>query len=136
MTMANEPPTGLLIDKYKEIEAYIDQKEKALKEHLAPYREGMQKIEDTLFARLTAENAQSFKSAATGAIAYKQRWTSTKVADRDKWVEWVFNNWDTALPMLTNHVGKDAVLAYAEENKALPDGIGFDSGWKVIVRKG
>ena len=75
------------------------------------------------------------KSIKCGAVtAFRQRWTAAKVADREAFMDFVFDGRREGF--LTSHISKDAVTEYMEgHNGQLPPGVDYTSGYKTVFRR-
>lgn len=87
---------------------------------VAKLDENMTKIENALLKYFDQQGTDSAKSAAHGT-AYITHRTNAKIEDREKFLDYVFDN--DAREMLSNTVNKTTVLEYEEEHGELPPGI-------------
>jgi hypothetical protein len=124
-----------MIDTYIMTRDYIDQETKEFEERMKKYKERLNKMEAWMLERLQTEGQQSAKSAS-GNTCYRITRTSIKVADKEKWLDWLLGHWEEAPAMLTAHVAKDGVMAWREQNDNLPAGLDLTHIATVQFRKG
>lgn len=100
------------------------------------YKEAMTAIEQAVSEQLIkdagSENGNYAIKTEQGT-AYRQKWTQAKVADREEFLDFVFDGRQEGF--LTNHVSKDAVTEYIEQTGAVPPGLDFTQGYKTLFRK-
>jgi hypothetical protein len=126
------PSPSDVICQYLKIRNYIDAQQKAFDTSMEPYRNALEQLENYMATLALEEVGPSGKwSHATPAgTAYRKLYTSTKVADRDTWFDFVFDGRRDGF--LTTHVAKDAVTEYIDQNGATPPGLDISSGYKII----
>ena len=102
-------------------------------EKLKPYDEALDAIENALLYIMRDLGVDSIKSNEFGT-AYKKKAVSFSVNDRSAWLRFVIGgeHWD----MLTNHIAKEALEAFLEQNDNVPpEGVDIREVLKVQVRK-
>lgn len=119
-----------LIKHYLDLKDYKTELERAHKETLAVYDQGMQAILDELKSRMTMEDV-GFKGKH--GTVYKSTTMLARVSDRTAFLEFVFstNNSD----FLTSAVSKEAVREYLEEHAHAPPGIKVDHMEQIRIRR-
>ena len=123
-----------LIEKYVSMRDFIDVKKKAFEDITKPYKAGMDTIETALLARLVERGADNTKTDA--GTAYKVEHVNVKVVDREKFVEFIMQEWETiGNEMLLAAPQKDAVRQYVDSNGRSPPGIEVSYFTDVNVRK-
>ena len=134
-TMSNREITDKdLIEKYVSMRDLIAVKKKAFEEITKPYKAGMDTIEQALLARLVERGADNTKTDA--GTAYKVEHVNVKVVDREKFVEFIMQEWETiGNEMLLAAPQKDAVRQYVDSNGRSPPGIEVSYFTDVNVRK-
>ena len=89
-------------------------------------------IEGLLADEINRLEGQSIKTEM--GTAYRSTVTSFKVADRDAWLDFVFQN--NQRDMLTAHTAKDAVKEYMETNGGTPPpGLNMTQIYKINVKR-
>jgi phage host-nuclease inhibitor protein Gam len=89
MSASNSTPTvGAMIDKVKELEAYIAAEMAAVTERLAPFQQAVDCLTGAIKQYLLDNGAQNVKSEG-GFTAYLSRPLSVKVVDRDAFLSFV-----------------------------------------------
>ncbi len=100
------------------------------------YKEAMKAIEDTMSERMIANGGgenENYSVKTPQGTAYRQKWTQAKVADREEFMDFVFDGRQEGF--LTNNVSKDAVAEYIEQTGAVPPGLDWTFGYKTLFRK-
>ena len=106
------------------------------KAQIAPYEAAMEALENAMTAKLLALGPDEGKRniSTNAGVAFRQKWTSVRVEDRDSWLDFVFNI--DGKQFITTHVAKDAVTEWIDEhNGNLPPGIKYEAGYKTIIRR-
>lgn len=111
---------------YVKLRDEIKEIEKRHKEELRPYREGLETIEGLLMKALHEAGADSMKTPS--GTAYKQAWSSAKVQDWQRVLDYAVEN--ERFDLFERRVSK----AVAEEIGEVP-GLVFERGVKVNVRR-
>jgi len=101
------------------------------REELAPIKALMAKIEARMLEHMNDEGATSIKTEA--GTAYKAVRTSTSVADRSAFMDFVIEH--EAWEFLETRANKSAVVAYKEEHDDLPPGLNWREQVVVNFRR-
>ncbi len=126
------PTTADLIGRYIHLRDHIDTMQKDFELQLQPYREAMQAIEGAVTDEINRLDGQSIKTDR--GTAFRQEWTSIKVADRELWLDWVFDGRHEGF--ITSAVPKDAVKEFQEMHAgSAPPGVDVTRGYKTVFRK-
>ena len=120
MSDTGVPTIGQMIDKYKELETYIEAEEAAYAERMKPYTTAIATIKNACLAELQRTGQQNAKSE-NGGTAYQQEILSVKVDNQDTLFDYVSKSGNWA--MVTLAPVKDAVKQYREAHAADPPGI-------------
>ena len=108
---------GDAIEKFKEIEAYVEAETEKFNATMKPWKEAMAVIENAVRQELLDQNLNSFKSDA--GTAYLSRVLSVKVDNSEKFLEFVKQgNWD----FLDARVRKEPVKKWMDEHSAEIEG--------------
>lgn len=128
--MTTPTPTEC-IAQYIKIRNYIDAQTKAFNEQMKAYSDAMEKLEAHMASLALAEVGPSGKwSLATpSGTAFRKLTTSIKVADRDAWMDFIFDGRREGF--ITNHVPKDAVAEYIEQHDTQPPGLDISSAYRI-----
>lgn len=125
------PTAQELIKEYIRLRTSVYKMTNKYEKAIAPYRQGMDLIENLLNAEINRLDGQGIKTKA--GTAFRSTTTSFKVADRDTWFNWVFEHGHR--DMLTANVARDAVKEYMEHNgNVMPPGLNLTTIYKIIVR--
>lgn len=127
-----------LIAKYIALRDHWGAAQTAFDAQMKPYKDGMEAIEGALTAHLLSlsEGDEGKRNVSIPGVgtAFRQQWTSAKIADRETFLDFVIDN--NERQFLTAHVAKEAVKEYLDEHQgALPPGVDWSTGYKTIVRK-
>ena len=119
-----------LIGQYIKIRNFIDSETKKFEASMETYRAAMTSIENHMLGVLNAQaDGEGKSSIATPAgTCFRKIFTSIKVADRDAWMDFVFDGRREGF--LTNHISKDAVSEYMEQFSAQPPGLEIATFYK------
>lgn len=100
-----------------------------------PFKETITANEGKLLAMLNEQCLESIRADA--GTAYKSTITSYKIADRDKVLDLIMDNWEAfGSEMLQFSVQKDAVKNYQQEHEGkLPEGLTSDSFVRLNIRR-
>lgn len=127
-----KPSAAQLIKKYVECRDSIATITERYEKELLPYKNGMILIEGLLADEINRLEGQSIKTEM--GTAYRSTVISFKVADRDAWLDFVFQN--NQRDMLTTHTAKDAVKEYMETNGGTPPpGLNMTQIYKINVKR-
>ena len=101
-------------------------------EELKPYIASMTLIENVLMEEINRLEGQSIKTQF--GTAYRSTVTSFRVADREIWLDFVFNG--NHRDFLTANVSKDAVKDWMEEKDETPPGLNVTQLYRMNIRAG
>lgn len=124
-----------LIQKYVFVRDHIAAENKRFGEYMAPYNKELEDIGNKLLEMLNEQKCENFKTEF--GTAYKSTIMNTKVADRDKLVDFSLDNWDAiGNELLLINVQKDAVRQHMEGNNGHPPpGVEVGFFTRVNIRK-
>ncbi len=126
------PTTADLIGRYIQIRDHIDQMQKDFEVKLEPYKSAMQAIEGAVTEEINRLDGQAIRTDQ--GTAFRQEWTSIKVADREMWLDFVFDGRREGF--ITSAVPKDAVKEHMDMNAgSAPPGVDVTRGYKTVFRK-
>lgn len=130
-------PSDQLVAKYIEYRDFVARKQAEFDEAMKPYTSAMEMIQNEIHARLNADGLDNIKTAA--GTAYKSNTLSVKVADRQTFFDYVFQNPATARQMaelfFTANIAKDPVKEFLEQHQAPPPGVDVTTVTKVLFRR-
>lgn len=131
-----------LIAEHRKIADHLTVQAKAFAEYSAPYKERQDFIENRLFSALVqmnqgkAEGKRASISTDAGT-AYLSTIVTPKVVDKEKFLDWTLDNWDTYGGML--QIGAPQKAAFEEfqdkNNGALPPFTEISSFTRVNIRR-
>lgn len=124
-----------LIQKYISVRDHIAAENKRYSEYIAPYNKEMDDIGNQLLAMLNEQKCENFKTEF--GTAYKSTLMNAKVADRDKFIDFAFDNWDAiGNELLIVSAQKDAIRQHMEGNNGQPPpGVEVGFFTRVNIRK-
>lgn len=105
-----------IIGRYIKTRDFIAKKTLEFEEFLSPYNKSLIALEGAITQVMIEQGHESIKTE--NGTAYRTRIMSTKVADRDSFLDFVFNGNERAF--ITNAITKDAVKDYMEEHQNNP----------------
>jgi hypothetical protein len=120
-----------IISKYIEIRDFKKREADAFAERMKPYDQALQTLAGAA-ALLAKQTGQSALKANSGT-AFPTTQLRVKNADREKFLDWVFQN--NAREFLTAHVSKEAVKQYLEDSDVPPPGIEIETSIEWQFRK-
>lgn len=118
---------------------FLEKEAEAQAKHVAPHIKKQTMVQNELHARLLQRNpnwqpGMKASGSAGGGTFFLKTSTSTKVADRQAFFDYVIEN--NATNLLTAHVAKEGIEEYQKEhNDALPPGVTIDRFAQLQVRK-
>ena len=130
--MNAQPSHADCIGQYIKLRNFIAARQEAFDKEMEPYVAAMKALEDWgggVLNQLAGDDDAKASLATPQGTMYRKKTLSLKVADRDKWFEFIFAD-DNNVRFLTAAVSKDEVVDYMEKYKAAPPGI--ETAW---VRK-
>lgn len=124
-----------LVTEHQTIKAHLDVQSKLFSEYCKPYNEELDAIATTIQAAMTEQGVKSFKTDTGTAIL--STITTPKVIDKEKFLDWVLDNWDDYGAML--QIGapqKDALQEYQDANEnRLPPAVDVSTFVRFSIRK-
>ena len=111
-----------LIAEHNKLDDYITAENKRFAEHIKPVKERLAAIEAELQNQLNALNAGKPESkrasiSTEAGTAYLSTIMTPKVADKEKYLDWVLDAWDSRGAMLQiGQPQKDALREYMDTN--------------------
>src|SRR5258708_3213443 len=129
MGMNSQPTHADCIGQYIKLRNFIAARQEAFDAEMAPYHDAMKALEDWgggILNQLAGDEDDKASLATPQGTMYRKKTLSLKVADREKWFEFVFAD-DNNVRFLTAAVSKDEVVDYMEKYKAAPPGI--ETAW-------
>lgn len=123
-----------VIAQYIKLRNKVDELTKKHTAELAPYLAAMKTLEDYGSAMLIAQGGEEGKAniVTPSGTMYRKRWTSIKVADREKWFGFVAEDWDNRQNMLTTAVAKKEIEEFIEKYDAKPPGLDMSRGYNTL----
>lgn len=127
-----EVTIGAMIDRYKEIEAYVDAEQADHDKRIKPYLDAMKLINAQVLGHLQANGMQNYKTEE-GNCAYQQTIMSAKVDNRAEFLQFAAEHVD----FLQAGVMKEPVKDYLDKNNGTPPpGVKVEFITKCNIRKG
>lgn len=124
-----------LIKQYHQLNAWIEAEMKRLDEYFKPHKEKLDQIKNQLLAMANELKVDSFPTDY--GTAYKSTIVTPKITDKEKYLDWVLENWNDVGDML--QVGapqKKAVEAYMQEHDGkLPPFVEISSFTRMNINK-
>lgn len=126
------PTIGELIDKYKELETYVEAEDEAYNKRMKPFKDGINTIKQAALAELQRTGQQNAKSE-NGGTAYQQTILSVKVDKPDVFIQFVRDNdrWD----MLSPGALKEPVREFLDKTSTPPPGLLTEFITKCNIRR-
>lgn len=124
-----------LVARHQEIRAHIDAQDALYNAYKKPYLDEQIDIQGKIHEMMLAQGVKSFKTDTGTAIL--STITTPKVADKEKYLDWVLEHWDQYGAMLQiSAPQKDALQEYmdANENK-LPPFVTVENFVRFSIRK-
>src|ERR1700675_92672 len=125
-----------LVAEHNRLDDFISAETKRFTEHLKPTKTRIDEIKSILLGMLNEQKANSF--ATDAGTCYISTITTPKVIDRDKYLDFVNEHWESIGNELLQ-VGtpqKDALKQYLEDNKNQPPpGIEVNYFNRVNIRR-
>lgn len=126
-----KPSVAHLVERYLFCREQIKICTKTYEENILKYQNGIKLAEILLLEELNRVEGQNIKTEH--GTVYRKVITSFTVADREAWLDFVFEN--NQRDMLTAHVAKEAVKEYLETNGGTPPpGLNMTRIYNVNVR--
>ena len=131
MLKKTAPTAADLIAKYIELRDTIARLTDEHEAKLKPYTNGLQLIEGLLTEEINRLDGQAIKTQH--GTAYRSTVTQFRVADRELWLNYVFDN--DRRDFLTTNVSKEAVKEHLDTTKEQLPGLTMTTIWKTLVRR-
>ena len=126
-----KPSVAQLVERVLFCRKQIAVHTEAYEKEILKYQNGIQLCEGLLMEELNRVEGQNIKTEH--GTVYRSTLVSFKVADRDAWLDFVFQN--NQRDMLTLHTTKDAVKEYMETNGGTPPpGVNMTQIYKINIR--
>jgi hypothetical protein len=135
MVQSNEPTADSLVAEHVRLDDWVKAETKWFGEHLKGAKDRLSEIEDQLQAFMLQQKIDSVR--ADSGTAYISTIMNLKIEDREKYLDFVNENWDTyGNEMLLASVQKDATKHYMQDHAGAPPP-GVTIGWfqRVNVRR-
>lgn len=124
-----------LVSEHQQIKAHLEAQEKIFSEYKKPYNAQLELIQAQITATMTEQGIKSFKTDTGTAIL--STIVAPKVIDKEKFLDFVLEDWDNRGAML--QIGapqKDALQEYMDtHNGALPPSVETSSIVRFSIRK-
>jgi hypothetical protein len=132
-----------LIEKYLKLKDHCAAQSKQFQEYLKPFNEQMVEIENKLLAMLHDLNknkpdAKKAMLSCDSGTAYLSTIVSPKITERDKYIDFVLDNWDSVGNAMLQLAApqKDAVEEYLTAHEGqLPPGVTTSAFTRVNIRR-
>jgi hypothetical protein len=119
------------VAQYVKLRDLIKLKEKKHKEELAPYKDGLEKLNSVLLNHLNTVGANSVNTDE--GTVYRTEKNSAALSDPAAFMSYVIGN--AAYDLLDRKANVTAVTAFIQENGTQPPGVNFSSIYVVGVRR-
>lgn len=130
-------PTDIasLVSRHQEIKAHVEAQSKLFSEYCKPYNEEMEQIQALITSAMTEQGIKSFKTDTGTAIL--STIVTPKILDKEKYLDWVLDDWNNRGAMLQIGAPQKAALdEYMDANNgALPPNIETSSILRFSIRK-
>ena len=124
-----------LVEKRQQLRTHLEAQQNAFNEYSKPYREQIEQIDAQLTATMTERGMKSFKTDHGTAILTTT--ITPKITDKEKYLDWVLEDWDHRGSML--QIGaplKEGLTEFMDANNgALPPNIETSSIVRFSIRK-
>ena len=124
-----------LVEERQQLRAFLETQEKAFQDYAKPYREKIEQLDAQLTATMTEQGLKSFKTDHGTAILTTT--ITPKITDKEKYLDWVLEDWDHRGSML--NIGaplKEGLTEYMDANEGhLPPNIETSSITRFSIRK-
>jgi len=124
-----------LVAQYQQIKLHVEQQSKLFADYCKPYNEQIEQIGSTIQAAMIEQGVKSVKTDTGTAIL--STITTPKVIDREKFLDFVLEDWDNRGAMLQiSAPQKDALQEYQDaNNNTLPPGTDVSTFTRFSIRK-
>ena len=123
----------MVIAKFIETRDLIAEKNKALKVELTALKDLQEKRTNWLKGELDKLGVDSFKTKA--GTCFVDMKDSATVADGEKFMNWIHEEWEERRGFLQNSVAKGAVKQRLEDGEVLPPGVKYTKFKDVKIRR-
>lgn len=133
--LPSDPAT--LIAARVQLNAWLTSEAKKMSDYFAPYRQRLQELDQQLLACSIQQKWENFKTEH--GTAYRQTTLTPKIEDRDKFLDFCLENWDTVgnALMQLRAPAVEAFREYMDANqKAFPPGTTGTFDTHINIRKG
>ncbi len=89
----NKLDPATLIAARVQLNAWLTSEGKKMSDYFAPYRQRLQELDNQLLAASNEQKWENFKTEH--GTAYRQTTLTPKIEDRDKFLDFCLDNWDT-----------------------------------------
>ena len=129
------PDIASLVLEYQQLKASHEADQKKFNDHWKPALEKLDKLAQTIQGAMTEQGIKSFKTDTGTAIL--STITTPKILDKEKFLDFVLENWDAYGAML--QIGapqKDALQEYMDANEnRLPPAVDVTLFTRFSIRK-
>ena len=124
-----------LIEERQKIKAYLAKESARFNDHCKPFNERMQKIDAELLDMMHKQGVESYKTEH--GTAYMSTIVTPSITDKEKYLDFVLENWDKWGAMLQIGAPQKATLqTYMDENGGrLPPFVETSSMVRLNVRQ-
>lgn len=132
--LPSDPAT--LIAARVQLNAWLTSESKKMSDYFAPYRQRLQELDQQLLACSIQQKWENFKTEH--GTAYRQTTLTPKIEDRDKFLDFCLENWDTVgnALMQLRAPAVEAFREYMDANqKAFPPGTTGTFDTHINIRK-
>lgn len=124
-----------LVAEHQQIKTHLEAQEKLFSDYKKPYNERIEQIQGAITAAMTEQGIKSFKTDTGTAIL--STIVTPKILDKEKYLDWVLEDWDNRGAML--QIGapqKNALDEFMDANEGrLPPNIETSSILRFSIRK-
>ena len=124
-----------LVSERQQIRTFLEQQQAAFAEFCKPHNEKMQQLDAQITATMTEQGIKSFKTDTGTAIL--STIVTPKVTDKEKFLDWVLEDWDSRGAMLQIATPlKETITDYMDQHEGqLPPNIETTSRQQFSIRK-
>lgn len=124
-----------LVTEHQQIKTHLEAQQKIFTTYCKPYNERIEQIQAAITASMTEQGIKSFKTDTGTAIL--STIVTPNILDREKYLDWVLDDWDSRGAMLQiGNPQKDALNDYMDSHEgALPPNIETSSILRFSIRK-
>lgn len=124
-----------LVAQYQQIKLHLEQQSATWNAYCKPYNEQLEQIAWTIQAAMTEQGVKSVKTDTGTAIL--STITTPKITDKEKFLDFVLEDWDNRGAMLQiSTPQKDALQEYMDANEnRLPPAVDVSTFIRFSIRK-